>query len=133
MLNLVVALGIGLLIGAERERRKGTGPARAAAGIRTFTVTALAGAISFIIGSELLLAISTVGVIALTAIAYWRGHTDDPGLTTEIALIVTALLGGLSTQQPALAGSLAVTVTVLLASRTRLHGFVRSVLTENET
>ena len=132
MLNLVVALGIGLLIGAERERRKGTGPARAAAGIRTFTVTALAGAISFIIGSELLLAISTVGVIALTAIAYWRGHTDDPGLTTEIALIVTALLGGLSTQQPALAGSLAVTVTVLLASRTRLHGFVRSVLTENE-
>ena len=132
MLNLVVALGIGLLIGAERERRKGTGPARSPAGIRTFTVTALAGAISFIIGSELLLAISTVGVIALTAIAYWRGHTDDPGLTTEIALIVTALLGGLSTQQPALAGSLAVTVTVLLASRTRLHGFVRSVLTENE-
>ena len=79
-----------------------------------------------------MLAISTVGVIALTAIAYWRGHTDDPGLTTEIALIVTALLGGLSTQQPALAGGLAVTVTVLLASRTRLHRFVRSVLTENE-
>jgi uncharacterized membrane protein (DUF4010 family) len=132
MLNLVVALGIGLLIGAERERRKGTGPERAPAGIRTFTVTSLAGAISFIIGSELLLAISTAGVIALTAIAYWRGHADDPGLTTEIALIVTALLGGLSTQQPALAGGLAVTVTILLASRTRLHRFVSSVLTENE-
>jgi uncharacterized membrane protein (DUF4010 family) len=68
----------------------------------------------------------------LTAIAYWRSHDDDPGLTTEIALILTVLLGGLSTQQPALAGGLAVIVAVLLASRTRLHRFVRSVLTEDE-
>ena len=47
ILNLVVALGIGLLIGAERERRKGEGPARSPAGIRTFTIASLAGAISF--------------------------------------------------------------------------------------
>ena len=132
ILNLVVALGIGLLIGAERERRKGEGPARSPAGIRTFTVASLAGAISFIIGSELLLAIATAGVVALTAIGYWRGRNDDPGLTTEVALILTVLLGGLSTQQPVLAGGLAVTVAALLASRTRLHRFVRSVLTEQE-
>jgi hypothetical protein len=35
-----------------------------------------------------LLAIATASVITLTAIAYWRGHNDDPGLTTEIALIL---------------------------------------------
>ena len=132
ILNLVVALGIGLLIGAERERRKGEGPARSPAGIRTFTVASLAGEVSFIVGSETLLAIATAGVIALTAIAYWRGHDDDPGLTTEIALILTVLLGGLSAQQPALAGGLAVLVAALLASRTRLHRFVRLVLTEEE-
>jgi uncharacterized membrane protein (DUF4010 family) len=132
ILNLVVALGIGLLIGAERERRKGEGPARSPAGIRTFTVASLAGAISLIVGSEGLLAVATAGVIALTAIGYWRGSNDDPGLTTEIALILTVLLGGLSTQQPALAGGLAVTVAVLLASRTWLHRFVRAVLTEEE-
>ena len=39
-----VALGIGLLIGAERERRKGEGRDRDAAGIRTFAITALLGA-----------------------------------------------------------------------------------------
>jgi uncharacterized membrane protein (DUF4010 family) len=132
ILNLVVALGIGLLIGAERERRKGEGSARSPAGIRTFTVTTLVGAISFMVGSELLLAIATAGVIAFTAIGYWRGRNDDPGLTSEIALVLTALLGGLSVQQPALAGGLAVIVAVLLASRTRLHRFVRSVLTEQE-
>ena len=132
ILNLVVALGIGLLIGAERERRKGEGPARSAAGIRTFTITSLVGAVSFMVGSELLLAVATAGVIALTALAYWRGRDDDPGLTSEIALVLTALLGGLSAQQPALAGGLAVVVAVLLAARTRLHRFVRAVLSEQE-
>ena len=132
ILNFAVALGIGLLTGAERERRKGEGPLRSPAGIRTFAVTSLAGAVSFMAGGELLLAVATAGVIILTAVAYWRGHEDDPGLTTEIALIVTALLGGLSMQQPALAGGLAVTVAVLLAARTPLHSFVRTVLTEDE-
>ena len=132
ILNLAVALGIGLLIGAERERRKGEGPSRSPAGIRTFTVASLAGAISFIVGSETLLAVATAGVVILTAVAYWRAHGDDPGLTTEIALVLTVLLGGLSMQQPALAAGLAVTVAVLLTARSRLHRFVRSVLTEDE-
>jgi uncharacterized membrane protein (DUF4010 family) len=132
IVNLAVALGVGLLIGAERERRKGEGPSRSPAGIRTFTVASLAGAISFIVGGELLLAIATAGVIILTAVAYWRGREDDPGLTTEIVLIVTVLLGGLSMQKPALAAGLAVTVAVLLALRTPLHRLVGTVLTEDE-
>jgi uncharacterized membrane protein (DUF4010 family) len=132
IVNLAVALGVGLLIGAERERRKGEGPSRSPAGIRTFTVASLAGAISFIVGGELLLAIATAGVIILTAVAYWRGREDDPGLTTEIVLIVTVLLGGLSMQKPALAAGLAVTVAILLAVRTRLHRIVGTVITEDE-
>ena len=132
ILNLAVALGIGLLIGAERERRKGEGPSRSPAGIRTFTVASLAGAISLIVGGEVLFAIATAGVILLSTVAYWRGDEDDPGLTTEIALIVTTLLGGLSMQKPALAAGLAVTLAGLLAARSRLHHFVRSVITEDE-
>ena len=120
------------MIGAERERRKGEGPSRSPAGLRTFTVTSLAGAISFIVGGKVLLATATAGVTILTTAAYWRGHEDDPGLTTEITLILTALLGGLSMQQPALAGGLGVTVAVLLAARSPLHRFVASVLTEDE-
>lgn len=132
LLNLVVALGIGLLIGAERERRKGEGPARAPAGIRTFAVVSLAGAASVMVGGALVLAVTIAGVAALTVIAYFRSHENDPGLTTEIALILTALLGGLSIQQPALAAGIAVALAVLLAARAPLHHFVRSVLTEGE-
>ena len=132
ILNLAVALGIGLLIGAERERRKGDDRSRSPAGIRTFAVTSLAGAISFIIGGDLVLAVTILGVFTLTAVAYWRGDDDDPGLTSEVALILTTLLGGLSMRQPALAAGVAVVAVILLAARTPLHHFVRSVLTEGE-
>ncbi|MGB6396355.1 MAG: DUF4010 domain-containing protein [Bradyrhizobium sp.] len=132
IVNFAVALGIGLLIGAERERRKGKGPSRSPAGIRTFAVTSLAGAVSFAVGGEILLAVATAGAIILTAIAYFRSRGDDPGLTSEIALILTVLLGGLSMRRPALAAGVAVALAALLASRTQLHHFVRSVLTERE-
>jgi uncharacterized membrane protein (DUF4010 family) len=131
-LNLAVALGIGLLIGAERERRKGEGSARAPAGIRTFSVVSLVGATSVMVGGTLLLAVAVTGVAALVVVAYFKSRDEDPGLTTEIALILTALLGGLSVQQPALAAGIAVALAVLLAARAPLHHFVRSVLTEGE-
>ena len=41
---LAGALGCGLLVGIERERRKGSGPNRSFAGLRTFAVTSVAGA-----------------------------------------------------------------------------------------
>lgn len=132
LLNLAVALGIGLLIGAERERRKGSGPSRSPAGLRTFTVTSLAGAISVLVGGEMLLAVSTAGLIALIAVAYWRGRNDDPGLTTEVALAATILLGGLAMQRPALAGGVGVILAVLLAAKSRLHRFVGQILTDDE-
>jgi hypothetical protein len=131
-LRLATALGIGLLIGAERERRKGQGASRSPAGIRTFAITCLLGGVSLQLGGEVLLAIATLAIAALVATAYIRTRAKDPGLTTETALLLTLLLGGLAMRQPALASGLAVTQAILLASRTRIHRFVRSVLTEAE-
>ena len=132
LVNFVTVLGIGLLIGAERERRKGGGPSRAPAGIRTFTAASLAGAISVMVGGAAMLAVTVACVSALVAVAYFRSRGDDPGLTTEIALILTALLGGLAMRQPAVAAGVAVSLAALLAVRTPLHHFVRSVLSEAE-
>src|SRR5450756_1453861 len=80
----------------------------------------------------MLLLIATSGVVVMVSVAYWRGHEEDPGLTTEIALTVAVLLGGLSMQRPALAGGLGVVVAVLLVAKSRLHRFVQSILTEDE-
>jgi uncharacterized membrane protein (DUF4010 family) len=130
--RFAVALAVGVLIGIERERSKGQGPDRAAAGIRTFTLISLAGAISLVIGSlPALLAFAAILGI-LVAISYARSRERDPGLTTEVAMIVAFLLGGLSMQEPQLAAALSVVVTIILAARTRVHDWVRNVLTDDE-
>ena len=44
--RLAVALGIGLLLGAERERRMSTRQRRDSAGLRTFALVSLLGGIA---------------------------------------------------------------------------------------
>lgn len=132
LVGLAVALGLGLLIGADRERRKGEGTSRAAAGLRTFAIVSLSGATAFAAGGEILLATVTAGVVVLAALSYWRSASDDPGITTEATLVLTALLGGLAMREPILAAGLGVLIAGLLHARTWLHGFVRSILSEDD-
>ena len=132
VLNMVIAVAVGALIGAERERRKGEGPSRAPAGTRTFTITSIAGAIAFTLGGILLLAVVTASVAMMAAVSYWRSYDKDPGLTTEVVLILTALLGGLCIQSPQWAAAMAVTVTVLLYGKEWLHTLVISQVSNRE-
>ena len=131
-INMAVALGIGLLVGAERERRKREGPGREPAGVRTFAVASLLGAVGMTLGGALVTAALALGVAILLGVAYWRNAGEDPGLTTETAVLLTLALGALAMGEPALAAGLAVALAVLLASRAHLHRFVRSVLSERE-
>lgn len=132
VLGFLVALGVGLLIGIDRERRKGEGPQRGAAGLRTFTLAALAGAMANAGGGEILLAAVVVGVAAFAALSYWRASDRDPGLTTETALLATTVLGGLAIREPTYAAAIGVVVATLLNARTELHRFARSMLKDDE-
>ena len=130
-LNLAVALGLGLLIGAERERSKGSVPDTSSAGIRTFTIASLLGAVSTMFNFWLLV-VSIFCVTIFEAIAYFNQRGKEPGLTTEVALIFTMILGGLAMSSTALAAALAVSVAVLLAAKEPIHGFVLGVITKDE-
>lgn len=132
IIRLGAALAVGLLIGIERERSKGQGPRRAAAGVRTFTLTALAGAIGLELGGLPAFLVVAAVVGAFAALSYLRSFRHDPGLTTEVAMLVTVLLGGLALREPQVAGSLAVIVTIILASRTPVHDWIKNVLTDEE-
>lgn len=130
--ELALAFGVGLLVGVERERRKGTGPTREPAGIRTFALTGLLGGICAQFGGVAIVAVGA-GFIGLAAIAgYLRYGGVDPGLTTEVALVLTFLLGALAHSEPALAAALAVAVTLILANRERFHHIARETLSEQE-
>lgn len=52
LFDLAEALGIGLLIGAEREQRVSHSEVKASAGIRTFAVSALLGAVAQMSGGS---------------------------------------------------------------------------------
>lgn len=132
LLNMLVALGAGFLIGLERERSS-AGSRETVAGLRTFAVAALAGAVSVAVGGPLLLGITTGFVALLAGVSYWRTLKEQgPGLTTELALVFTVLIGGLAMSAPQLAGAVAVVTALLLFARERLHHFAGAVLTEDE-
>ncbi len=127
-----VALGVGLLIGAERERRKGRGADRSAFGIRTFAVVSVTGVVVASLASPILLAIAGLGVVALAIAGYLRSSPGDPGVTTEISWVLTFLLGVLANDKPALAAAFGALLALLLISRSWLHQLVRDRLTERE-
>lgn len=131
-IRLLVALGIGLLLGLERERHKGEGPSRGAAGIRTFALTSLLGGTAAVLGEPALLAVGGLIVGAAVLVAYARGDRSDPGLTTEMALFLAYVLGVCSVRAPSLAAGAGIVATALLAFRTRLHTFARTALSEQE-
>ncbi len=127
-----VALGIGLLIGLERERAKGEGPARGPAGIRTFALASLLGAVAMHLGGVVLLAVAMGAGAVLIGLSYARTRESDPGLTTEIGLSIVPLLGALAMSDPVLAAGLAVTVAVVFAAKAPLHGLVKGALSDAE-
>lgn len=129
--RLAVALGIGLLIGVERERRMAERGQRGIGGVRTFALTGLLGGIVEQAGGDVVVAVALAFVGAGALLGYFR-EPSGRGLTTEIALVVTFLLGILAQQELAIASGFAVIVTILLATRTALHRFVSSVLTAQE-
>ncbi|MEQ1929254.1 MAG: MgtC/SapB family protein [Parvularculaceae bacterium] len=129
--NLVVAIAIGFLIGFEREWRDATEAKERFAGARTFALAGLAGgAAGMMDQSGLVIAAGLVGVFALVSAAYWAQARLDPttGATTEIAYVVTYLLGALATAgDPALAGAGGVAAAILLALKPRVLAAARAV------
>ncbi|QXZ16838.1 DUF4010 domain-containing protein [Pseudomonas sp. AO-1] len=132
MTGAAAALGIGMLIGLERERHKGTGERRGSAGLRTFAISALLGYAAMVVGAALLVGIVAIGLTLLITVAYWRGRDDDPGVTSEVALIIVLILGALCTRSPELAVAIGVVVAGLLTYREKLHDFAITQLSETE-
>ena len=132
VIGLLLALGIGLLIGLERERRKGEGPDRRAAGIRSFALVAVSGALAQLLSEPGLVAVGGVLVVLLAAISHFKGRSNDPGLTTELALFFTYLVGVLAVVEPLLGAACGAALALLLHARIRLHLFATQVLTEQE-
>lgn len=118
---LLSSLGVGLLIGVERERKR-----RALAGIRTFPLVSLLGTLLAMLSGQAGLSLfMPAGLLAVAAMGFLpmgngrNGNGDDapnePRTTTVVALLVAYTLGILiGMGNPELAVALGVITTGLL-------------------
>jgi uncharacterized membrane protein (DUF4010 family) len=134
LLGFGIALALGALIGVERERKKRAGEL-STGGLRTFALLAEAGAIAawlaLILESPWIFAAGGALVTAIVLAGYFmevRARPESIGLTTEIAGLVTYLLGGaVLFGEPELAAALAIATTAVLAFKEPLHGLVERI------
>ena len=118
-LKMAVAIGIGMLVGMEREWSNKD------VGIRTFALVALLGMLASLIAQSVAIA-ALIGVFLLVAAMNTRSILHDRSLeiTTSAALMVNYLLGvlvGLGHIFTPVAG--AIVMTMLLAWKTELSRF----------
>lgn len=116
-------LGIGLLIGVERERK---GDSR---GLRTFGLVGLLGTLAGVLSQRLamptLVPVGLMLIGALSIAAYWHDHrrSQEPPTTSMVAMAVTGGLGVLcGLGELAIAVPLAIVVVSLLYFKGELHG-----------
>ena len=127
---LGTALGLGLLVGLEREWVKDQ-----VAGIRTFALVTLSGALAALVAGTYggwVIAAALVCLSMLILIgnlpALKSGGTGDMGLTTEFAMLVMFLTGMLPMLGHAVAATvIAGVVMVLLQGKEPIHGMVRRI------
>lgn len=119
------ALGLGVLLGLERERTKSA--EHSFAGVRTIGLIALAGALGAyfddMLGVPWLSLLLFAGVALLVVVSYAvTAARGELGITTEMTALLAFLLGWLCMRdQIALAGGLAVASALVLALKDWLH------------
>jgi uncharacterized membrane protein (DUF4010 family) len=132
LLNFASALAAGLLIGAERSwQDRNSEDTQLVAGIRTFALSSLLGAFAMLIGNHFSVvawAVIFAGFAILVVASYFGElqRVGDMGLTSEVALLLTFLLGSLAMAGYAgLAAAGAVAVALLLNLKQSLHSALK--------
>ncbi len=133
-IGLAGALMIGLVIGLERGwQLRGLADGTRVAGLRTFALIGLLGGVTGQIAESMaapVVAVGLAGLALLLALGYWRfgRNRQSLGITTEVAALLTFLLGVLaSAGQPLLAVAGGVVSAVLLGFKPRLHALVKQI------
>jgi len=128
-IELAISLGIGLLVGLQREWTESS-----VAGIRTFPLIAAFGTMSALIatghGGWIIAAglVALAGLLVLANLARLRAGDIDPGLTTEVAALLLYGVGAyLVVGQMTVAVALGGTIAVLLHLKKPMHEFVAAV------
>lgn len=128
-LHFGIALGLGLLVGLQRERADSR-----LAGVRTFALVTVSGTLAAYLGQALGGWVVAAGVVSLAGLLVTgnliklKSGRVDPGLTTEVAMLLMFGVGAFLVVGPA-AVAIAVggAVAVLLYLKPQLHGLAEKL------
>lgn len=128
--DIVIAVGLGLLVGLQREWRS-----ERPAGIRTFTLITVLGSLCAFAGQRhgsWLLAAGLLAVAAMLWLGNWlrRGHLEsgEHGITTEVAALIMFLVGAMLVDGHTEAAIVITGITAaLLHWKAPLHAFTRRI------
>jgi uncharacterized membrane protein (DUF4010 family) len=132
-LRFAAALGLGVMLGLERERKKET--EGGFAGVRTFGLIALTGALAAHLehglGEPWLALVAFAAIAGLVTVSYAVSATrGEIGVTTEVSALIAFLLGYLCLRgQVVLAAALAVASGGVLALKQWLHQLASRIQT----
>ena len=127
---LTSALGCGLLIGLERERHKQREQQPSFAGLRSFAICALLGALCFLFG--IVIAVIGALIVGGMVILSIKNQPDDPGITTELAFVMTYFIGAMCLWNIPLAAGLSVLLTGILMAKHTMHNIAGKWIKEAE-
>ena len=148
--RLAAAIGIGLIIGLQREHTYYDQSGRHPAGVRTFTLVGLAGAMAALLSDQMggvapfVTGFVVVGMLLMAmhvsfAIGH-RKHEDSTGvhlpggdgITTSIAVVIVYLLGGICWYGRLLESCVIVVVILwVLSAKEQLHTFAQKLSKED--
>ncbi len=130
LLSSLIAVGLGALIGLEREHREDK--KMVIAGVRTFPMTSLAGVIFSFLSQEMGYSMIQAGLLIFGGfaliLAYLKYEVHTIGITTPVAFFLTFLIG-IMVHQGYLVESafFTVLITILLLTKKRLHNIARNI------
>lgn len=128
--GFAVTLGLSLLIGFEREEKRPEDPVGFFGGIRTFPMIGLAGFLLVeVFDSPIPFAVGLLVLGLLLSVSHWASvKSDDLGLTTEFAAVLTFGLGAAAARGMYwLALAAGVVAVILLHEKRRLEKLVFKV------
>ncbi len=152
--RLAAAIGIGLIIGMQREHTYFDQSDRHPAGVRTFTLVGLGGAMAAFLASLMnsvapfVTGFVVIGLLLVAShIAFGLSHRDfggtapgsaqgsaptTSGITTSVALVIVYLLGGLCWYGQLLESCIIMIVMLwILTAKEQLHSFAKKLSKED--
>ena len=148
--RLAAAIGLGLIIGMQREHTYSDQSDRHPAGVRTFTLVGLAGARAALLSDQMggaapfITGFVVVGMLLMAMhVSFAIGHRrpearlgDTPvggdGITTSVALVIVYLLGGICWYGRLLESCIIMVVMLwVLSAKEQLHAFAQKLSKED--